>query len=75
MSNMDIYQELQLIDEFEANFNPNAEVTARKRELLTQLLDGLQDRHEILWDNDRLVQAFAIMREIKRVKQMLANLN
>ena len=71
MNNKEIYNELQLINEFEANFRPTTKSDERKQELLLTLLDNLYAEHDMLHDNDRLVQAFDCMREIRNVEKQL----
>lgn len=44
MTRQEIYKELQMIDEFHANFNPNSKSKARMRELIELLPISKYDR-------------------------------
>ena len=70
--NQEIYNELREINEFHGNFIPSEYSKNRKKELLNKLLDNLYKEHDMLWDNDRLVQAFDCKREINKVQQELS---
>ena len=45
------------------------------RKSFQDVLDHLYKEHELYWDNDRIVQAMDVMRDIKTLEEMISEYN